>query len=117
MAGRASTERSWTYTRWSGRAGATSPSRVWRAGSCVRDAEADASCWSFSRLPNHSEQRQRNAHNVCCALDQEIEGWQVKGNPVADRRIGGRVKERRPPTPLGLRLNHFESLIFDCSFN
>jgi hypothetical protein len=34
-----------------------------------------------------------------------------------DRRIRGRVKERRPPTPLGRRLNHFESLIFDCSFN
>jgi hypothetical protein len=104
--------------RHGGSVTATPPSsEICSRCSCVRDAEADASCWSFSRLPNRSEQRQRNAHNVCCALDQEIEGSQVKGNPVADRRIGGRVKERRPPTPLGRRLHHFESLIFDRSFN
>ena len=59
--GRASIGRSWIYTRWSGRADATSLSLVWRAGSCVRDAGDDASCWSFSRLPNRKEQRQISA--------------------------------------------------------
>jgi hypothetical protein len=58
--GRAFIEKNSICTRWSGRAGETSRLRDWRADSCARDAEDDASCWSFSPLPNRSARTRRS---------------------------------------------------------
>jgi hypothetical protein len=60
---RASTGRSWTFTHWSGHAVGISLSHAWRAGSCARDAEGDASCWSFSRQQNLSAREPRSEHS------------------------------------------------------